>query len=84
LSSGGAIWPATEQEKKEVAAMSANKLPPGWDEEKVREVLACYEAQSDDEALVEDAASVEPPETVLNIPRDLVPKVREFIGKHRH
>jgi hypothetical protein len=62
--------------------MSQNKLPPGWDEEKVRRVLAHYE-QTDEEALVEDEAGMEPSETVMNIPHDLIAKVRELIAK-RH
>jgi hypothetical protein len=49
----------------------------------VRRVLAYYEEQSEEEALVEDAAGVEPSETVMNVPHDLVPKVRELIAK-RH
>lgn len=39
--------------------------------------------QTEDEALAEDEAGVAPSETVMNVPRDLVPKVRELIAKHR-
>jgi hypothetical protein len=63
--------------------MSQNKFPAGWDEEKVRRVLAQYEAQTEDDALIEDEASVESSETVMNVPRALVPKVRELIAKHQ-
>ena len=63
--------------------MSQNKFPPGWDEERVRRILAHYEEQSENDALVEDEAGVEPSETVMNVPHDLVPKVRELIAK-RH
>jgi hypothetical protein len=63
--------------------MSQNKFPRGWDEDKVRRVLAYYEAQTEEDALVEDEACIEPSETVMNIPHDLVPKVRELIAK-RH
>jgi hypothetical protein len=62
--------------------MMQNKFPPGWDEEKVRRVLAHYEEQTEDDALTEDEAGVEPSETVMNVPHDLVPKVRELIAKH--
>lgn len=41
--------------------MSQNKLPPGWDEEKVRRVIAHYDEQTDEEALVEDEAGMDPP-----------------------
>lgn len=63
--------------------MSDGKFPAGWNEEKVRQVLAHYERQTDDEALIEDEAGMEPPETVMSVPRDLVPKVRELIAKRR-
>jgi hypothetical protein len=63
--------------------MSQNRFPAGWDEKKVRQVLAHYEKQTEDEALVEDEAGMESTETVMNVPRDLVPKVRELIAKRR-
>jgi hypothetical protein len=61
--------------------MSQNKFPAGWDEKKVQRVLAHYEEQSEEDALLEDEAGVEPSETVMNVPRDLVNKVRELIAK---
>ena len=47
----------------------------------MQRALAHYEEQREDDALLEDAAGVEPSETVMNVPRDLVPKVRELIAK---
>ena len=63
--------------------MSQSKFPDGWDEAKVRRVLAHYEEQTDEDALLEDEAGIEPSETVMNVPHDLVPKVRELIAKRR-
>jgi len=63
--------------------MSQSKFPEGWSDEKVRRVLAHYEGQTEDEAVLEDDAGVESSETVMNIPHDLVPKVRELIAKHQ-
>jgi hypothetical protein len=63
--------------------MSQNKFPDGWDEGKVQRVLAHYGQQTEEEALAEDEAGVAPSETVMNVPRDLVPKVRELIAKRR-
>ena len=60
--------------------MKHSKFPTGWDEDKVRRVLAHYEEQTEDEALLEDEAGIEPSETVLNVPHDLVSKVRELIA----
>jgi hypothetical protein len=63
--------------------MSQNRFPEGWDENRVRRVLAHYGEQTEDEALVEDEAGVQPSETVMNVPHDLVSKVRELIAKPR-
>lgn len=64
--------------------MSQNKFPPGWDEDRVRRVLAHYEAQTDEEAVAEDEAAFESStDTLMEIPNELVPAVRELIAKHR-
>jgi hypothetical protein len=63
--------------------MNPSKFPSGWDEEKVRQVLAHYENQTGEEALLEDEAAVQPSETVMTVPHDLVPKVRELIAKRK-
>jgi hypothetical protein len=49
----------------------------------VRRVLAHYEEQTEEDALLEDEAGIASSETVMNIPHDLVPKVRELIAKRR-
>lgn len=60
-----------------------NPFPPGWDEDRVRRVLEHYEAQSDEEAVAEDAAAYETTtHTAMEIPVALVPAVRELIAKH--
>ena len=63
--------------------MNKSEFPKGWDESKVRRVLAHYEGQSDDDAVEEDDAAVQAPETIMAIPHDLVASVRELIAKHR-
>ena len=65
------------------AAMSETTFPADWDEQKVRRVLAHYEAQTEEDALVEDESGVQPSDTVMNIPHELVPKVRELIAKRQ-
>ena len=58
-------------------------FPPGWDEERVRRVLARYESQTEEEAVAQDEAAFERSrETVMDIPKELVPAVRELIAKH--
>jgi hypothetical protein len=61
-----------------------NRFPPGWDEARVRGVLAHYEAQTEDEAIAEDEAAYEQPShAAMEVPLELVPAVRELIAKHR-
>lgn len=64
--------------------MKQTKFPPGWDADRVRRVLEHYDAQSDDEAVAEDEAAYESTtHTTMEIPVDLVPKVRELLAKRR-
>jgi len=63
--------------------MSQSRFPEGWDEERVQRVLAHYDEQTEDEAVSEDEAGVASSETVMTVPRELVPKVRELIAKHQ-
>ena len=63
--------------------MSTNRFPPGWDEERVRRVLEHYEQQTEDEAVAEDEAAFdEPAGTVMDVPTELVPVVRDLIARH--
>jgi hypothetical protein len=64
--------------------MSQSRFPPGWDEERVRRVLAHYEQQTPEEAVAEDeAAFAEEDDTVMKVPHALVPAIRELIAKHQ-
>ena len=61
----------------------SNRFPAGWDEDRVRKVLAQYEEQTEDEAIAEDEAAFEDlTQTVMEVPNELVPAVRELIAKH--
>jgi len=63
--------------------MKQSKFPPGWDAERVNRVLAHYESQSQEEAVAEDEAALETSgQTVMEVPTEIVPAVRELIAKH--
>ena len=63
--------------------MKQSKFPPGWDEQRVRKVIAHYEAQTGDEAIAENEATLQgQTQTVMEIPTELVPVVRELIARH--
>jgi hypothetical protein len=60
-----------------------NRFPPGWDEQRVRAVLEHYDVQTEEEAVAEDEAAYEDAaQTFMEVPKELVPKVRELIAKH--
>ena len=64
--------------------MKKNGFPTGWDEERVRRVLAHYEEQTEVEAVAEDEAAFEDQtQTVMGIPNELVSVVRELIAKYK-
>ena len=64
--------------------MKQPKFPEGWDESRVQRLLERYESQTDEEAVAEDEAAFESTtHTAMEIPVDLVPKVRELLGKRR-
>jgi hypothetical protein len=61
-----------------------NRFPEGWDEKRVKTVLSHYEKQSDDEAIEEDELAFKNRNlTVMEIPVQLVSKVRELIVKYQ-
>ena len=64
--------------------MTDKIFPPGWDEARVEKVLAHYEEQSEEEAVAEDEAAIEnSADTLMAVPKPLVPAVRELIAKHQ-
>ncbi|HLE21131.1 MAG TPA: hypothetical protein VJB88_08460 [Vicinamibacteria bacterium] len=64
--------------------MKKSEFPPGWDEARVRTVIAHYEQQSEEEAVAEDEAAYESStETFVEVPNELLPAVRELIAKHK-
>jgi hypothetical protein len=62
--------------------MSKNSFPPGWDDARVRKVIAHYEAQGDDEQFAEVEAALDSESTtMIAVPIDLVPEVRAIIAR---
>jgi len=64
--------------------MTKNTFPKGWDEDRVRRVLAHYEEQTEEQAVAEDEAAFEDrAQTFMEVPRQLVPAIRALIAKQR-
>jgi len=73
-----------QSNKPKTRRAKGQKLPKGWDEERVQRVLAHYENQTEDEAVAEDEAAYEAEgQTVMIVPTDLVPAIRQLIARRR-
>ena len=64
--------------------MKKLKYPPGWDEKRAKEVIAHYENQTEAEEHAEIEAALKAENTTLmDIPTELVPKVRALLARKR-
>jgi hypothetical protein len=64
--------------------MKKTKFPPDWDEQRVRRVLKHYGQQTDEQAMAEDEAAFEDStQAVMQVPKYLVPTIRELIAKYK-
>ena len=64
--------------------MKRSRFPAGWDEARVRRVLEHYERQTEDEAVAEDEAAFESRgQTVMVVPKRLVPDITRLIERRR-
>ena len=60
------------------------KFPPGWDESRVRNVLAHYEGQTEDEQAAEIEAALDAEGiTMIAVPTELADEVRALIARKR-
>ena len=61
----------------------SKKFPPGWNEHRIQKVIEHYDSQSEVDALSEDEAAYEHNgQTIMGVPSELVPKVRDLIAKN--
>jgi hypothetical protein len=59
-------------------------FPPGWNQKRVTEVIDYYDRQTEDEELREYEAAMRLEEqTVMLVPRELVPEIRRLISRRR-
>jgi hypothetical protein len=62
--------------------MNQQKLPLGWDDSRIREVLDHYDAQDDDERAAEIEAAWEADGmTLMSVPTELVPEIRAILAR---
>jgi hypothetical protein len=64
--------------------MNHNRFPAVWNEASVRKVLEHYEQQTEDEAVAEDEAAFRRRgQTVMLVPKRLVPEITRLIEGRR-
>ncbi len=62
--------------------MKKQKLPAGWDEKRIQELIAHYEKQTEDEEFADIEAAREAEDvTMMAIPTELVPEVRALLAR---
>jgi hypothetical protein len=62
--------------------MTEQKFPPGWDDARVRRLIAHYEAQDEEAQIAEDEAAYEAEgQTVMVVPTDMVPAIRQMLAE---
>ena len=60
--------------------MDRNKYPAGWNKKRVEAVIDRLETQTEEETIAEDEAAFEQDYTAMQVPRKLVPVVRQLIA----
>ncbi len=61
------------------------KLPTGWDDSRIQEVLAHYEGQTEDEQAAEiEAALTDDGVTMVAVPAEIADEVRALIARKKN
>jgi hypothetical protein len=62
--------------------MSKTHLPPGWDEERVKRLIAHYESLTEEEQVAEDESAVteQKGQAVVTVPDTLLPAIRQMLA----
>ncbi len=65
--------------------MNEPKFPEGWDAERVERLIDHYESLSEEEMVAEDEAALEDRDgqTVITVPDELLPAIRQLIARHK-
>jgi hypothetical protein len=65
--------------------MNDQRFPPGWDEERVRRLLAELDDRTEEEWVAADeaAASEGDDQAVVTVPTALLPEIRRLLAAHK-
>ncbi len=65
--------------------MSESRFPAGWDADRVKKLIDYYESMTEDEQVADDEAAMteQVGQTVITIPEELLPAVRQLMAAHK-
>jgi hypothetical protein len=65
--------------------MKKQRFPKGWDEQRVKQLIAELDARTDEEWIAADEAAAANAEdqTVITVPNTLLPEIRRLLASHK-
>ena len=65
--------------------MKEQQFPPGWDEQRVKKLLAELDARTDEEWIAADEAAAvgDGDQAVITVPAALLPEIRRLLAAHK-
>jgi hypothetical protein len=65
--------------------MNEQRFPAGWDEHRVKRLLAELDARTDEEWIAADEAAAEDggDQAVITVPASLLPEIRRLLAAHK-
>lgn len=75
---GWGIW-------KEAWKVNDQRFPAGWDEQRVKELLAELDVRTEEEWVAADEAAATDggDQAVITVPADLLPEIRRLLASHK-
>ena len=69
----------------ETQAMSKQQFPKGWNEQRIKRLIAELDARTNEEWIAEDeaAATDDDDQAVITVPRSLLPEIRRLLASHK-
>jgi hypothetical protein len=65
--------------------MTEQRFPKGWDEQRVKQLIAELDARTDEAWIAADetAAATAGDQTVITVPTALLPEIRRLLASHK-
>jgi hypothetical protein len=69
----------------ETQTMIEQRFPPGWDEQRVQQVLAELDSRTEEEWVAADeaAAAEQDDQAVVTVPVELLPEIRRLLAAYK-